>query len=59
MTDDYKQFIGKRVIITLSNQMRFTGEIYSIGQDYIKLKDKFLKDVFIPIANVCSIEVER
>jgi len=59
MIDDYNQFIGKKVIIVLSNQMRFTGVISSVGDEYIKIVDKFDKIVYIVRSNICSVEEEK
>ena len=58
MKENLKDFENKRVIITLSNQMRYTGKVISVGDTYIKIIDKWDKDVLIVIDNICSIEEE-
>ena len=53
--------INKQVKITLSNNSTtiYHGEIISFGDGYLKIVDKFGKDVYIPVSNILAIEEER
>ena len=56
MTDEYKKYIGKEVVLILSNQMRYSGRILSVGNVYLKILDKFGKEVLVVLDQICSVE---
>lgn len=51
----FKQFLDTDVEIILSNSMHYTGKVLSVGEDYVKIKDKFGKIVFIVLDKISSI----
>lgn len=51
-------FLNKFCKIILSNQMHYTGKVLSVGNDYVKIKDKYGAEVFIVIEQICSIQEE-
>jgi len=55
----YSEFINRNAIIILSNQMRYTGRIISVGDDFLQIVDKYEKTVYIVLDNICSIEEEK
>ena len=52
-------FLNKYCKIILSNQMHYTGFVLSVGNDYVKIKDKYGAEVFIVIEQICSIQEEK
>jgi len=55
--NDWKTLIGKQVKIFLNvNNIIYHGSITSVGEDYIKILDKYEKAVLIPISNILSVE---
>ena len=52
---DVKEYIGKKVKIDLDNGIFWAGVVLSSGEDYIKIRDKNDKLVFIVLKNVVSI----
>lgn len=54
-----EQFLNKFVEVILVNEMHYTGIVLSVGEDHLKLRDKFEKIVFIPLNNICSVVVMR
>jgi hypothetical protein len=56
---DWKILIGKRVkIFTKVTGILFHGLVISSGNDFIQIRDKFNKIVFIPIDNIAQVEEE-
>lgn len=49
------EYVGKRVVVDLNNGFFYTGIVLSAGEDYIKIRDKNDKLVFINLTNVVSI----
>ena len=59
MVTDWKNLTGKHVKIFLNDKnVIYTGLVLSTGDDYIRIKDKFEKEVFIILTNISSVEVE-
>jgi len=49
------EYIGKKVKIDLVNGQYYAGLVLSSGEDYIKIRDKNEKLVFIILKNIISI----
>jgi ribosome maturation factor RimP len=60
MTDDFQQYLGKRVKITLSNNYNFSGDVISISETTLSMKDKFGSNVTIRLSDILFVvEVSR
>ena len=56
---ELNEYIGKKVKIDLTNGQYYAGFVLSSGDDYVKIRDKNDKLVFLRLDNVISIrEVE-
>jgi hypothetical protein len=58
-TDDIKQLLNKRVIIHTSNKYTYNCIILSLGQDYIKIRDKYDQIHFVSFDHIIQVEVVR
>lgn len=47
MSDEFSKYLGKRVKVTLSNNYNFTGNVISISDENLFLKDKYNLNVTI------------
>jgi len=55
---DWKNLIGKEVKIFFNDKnIIYTGRVLSVGDDYLRIRDRFEHEVFIVLANVSSVEV--
>jgi len=52
---EVNEYVGKKVKIDLINSQYYSGIVLSAGDDYIKIRDKNEKLVFIVLKNVISI----
>jgi len=52
---EVNEYIGKKVKIDLINGQYYSGLVLSAGEDYIKIRDKNEKLVFIVLKNIISI----
>jgi len=52
---EVKEYEGKKVKIDLDNGQYYAGLVLSSGEDYIKIRDKNDKLVFVNLKNVISI----
>jgi len=52
---ELKEYVNKRVKVELVNGYYYEGLVLSSGEDYIKLRDKYDKLVFIRLDSVISI----
>jgi len=52
---EVSEYDGKRVKVDLTNGQYYSGLVLSAGEDYIKIRDKNDKLVFINLKNVISI----
>jgi len=53
---DYNSFVNKDVEIILENSMHYTGDVISVGEEFIRLFTTREEDVFIVIRKICSIK---
>lgn len=53
-----KNYVNSKVKIILSNQMHYNGLVLSAGEEYIKIRDLYDKEVIISIKHICSIQKE-
>jgi len=52
---EVNEYVGKKVKVDLTNGQYYAGWVLSSGEDYIKIRDKNDKLVFIVLKNVISI----
>jgi len=52
---NFSEYINKEVEIILDNSMHYTGRIISVGEDYIRLIDKYSNNVLIVIKSISSV----
>ena len=52
---EVNEYLNKKVKVGLINGYYYEGLVLSAGEDYIKLRDKFDKLVFVNLKNVISI----
>jgi len=55
---DWEDWIGKRVYIILKGERRYQGTVLSIDDNFIKLRDKFEKEVVISLTDIAVIQNE-
>lgn len=55
---NFTDFINKEVEIILENSMHYTGKVISVGDDYLKIIDKYNNPVFIVIKSISSVIVK-
>jgi len=55
---DWHDWKGKRVYIILKGERRYQGIVLSIDDDFIKLRDKFEKEVVISLSDIAVIQNE-
>lgn len=53
-----EDYINCFVEIILSNQMHYTGIVLTSNNEYIKLKDKYQKEILIRIDHISSIGIK-
>lgn len=54
-TEDIKEFLEKKLRITTNRGYIYTGMIMSVGEDYIKFKDKYEQVHFIAPDHIAQI----
>jgi len=55
---DWHDWIGKRVYIILKGERRYQGIVLTVDDDFIKLRDKFEKEVVISLTDIAVIQNE-
>ena len=55
---DWNDWIGKRVYLVLKNNRVYTGTVLSSDESFLKIKDKFDKEVVISILDIAVIQDE-
>ena len=55
---DWKDWENKRVYLVLNNQRVYTGIVLDVDDNFLKIKDKFDKEVVINILDIAVIQDE-
>jgi small nuclear ribonucleoprotein (snRNP)-like protein len=55
---DWNDWIGKRVYLVLKNNRVYTGTVLSSDEGFLKIKDKFNKEVVINVSDITVIQDE-
>jgi len=50
------KYIDRKIKIILKNNFTYVGKVLSSGEDFVKIKDKYQKIVFISINEIKVVE---
>ena len=55
---NFKELVGKKVFIQVRDNWHYTGTILCVGDEWVKMRDKFDKIVMIEISEIKFVREE-